>query len=80
MTRKKPATPPPLPPLPADSPRGACPVCGGSDYTWGFVNNRTRNFFFEGDSVLATITRGGQLMRARRCDRCGNVQWFVRPS
>jgi hypothetical protein len=55
-------------------------VCGGSDYTWGFVNNRTRNFFFEGDSVLATITRGGQLMRARRCDRCGNVQWFVRPS
>jgi hypothetical protein len=59
--------------------RNSCPLCGGDKFTWGMAMGHYP-FKFKPDSsgwVAKNTVFGGQIIRARRCDSCGNIQFFA---
>jgi hypothetical protein len=56
-----------------------CHVCGGDQFTWGCAQGHQRlRFKPDGAGWLARNTIfGGEKLRARRCNQCGNVQLFA---
>ena len=57
-----------------------CPICGTSAFSWGRVDAHWPiKFQPEDGGVLGQLAGlGGEKLSARRCDRCGNVQLFVK--
>ncbi len=57
--------------------RTSCPLCGGNTFTWGVARGRDW-FKFRADNVgFLARNFGGQTVKARKCDSCGNVQLFA---
>ena len=57
----------------------SCLLCGSDKFTWGVAQGH-HNLMFKPDdaSWLAKNTVfGGQAIKARRCDSCGNIQLFA---
>ena len=55
-----------------------CPICGHTDYSWGNAittnNAPDQSLFFR---PYGTTREDGDLpLYARKCDWCGNVQFF----
>jgi hypothetical protein len=60
--------------------RNSCPMCGSDRFTWGMATGQYPMKFNTDDaSWLAKAFFGGQKVKARRCDSCGNIQLFVAP-
>jgi predicted RNA-binding Zn-ribbon protein involved in translation (DUF1610 family) len=57
----------------------ACPFCGGKTFVSGLAHGHyPLKFVAEDANWLAKATIfGGEEIRARKCDICGNVQLFV---
>jgi hypothetical protein len=57
----------------------ACPLCGGGKFTWGVaVGKMPLRFKPDNSGWLSKMTVfGGQTVKARRCDACGNIQLFA---
>ena len=59
----------------------SCPLCGNSEFTWGRMRGHPvfpLKFMWDDAGVLKRCFAGGQTVKARRCDSCGNVQLFAR--
>jgi len=54
-----------------------CPVCGGREFTWGYLQGQGLNFKADDASLLAKLFGVGIRMRARVCRSCENLQLFV---
>ncbi len=58
----------------------SCPTCGGDSYSWGFVQGH-HNLKYKDDDVGflgKNSVFGGEPVKARKCNACGNIQLFVR--
>jgi len=57
----------------------SCPLCGGDRFTWGVAMGRSFLRFKPDNSgwLAKNTVFGGQKIRARRCDMCGNIQFFA---
>ncbi len=65
-----------LPPVDANA--LPCPACGGYDYTWGTMHDQNQFFFWaQNEEAHQQLWLFGQDVRARLCNRCGNLQWFL---
>ena len=58
-----------------------CHICGGNQFTWGEVNQNGhrggQRFFIGRPGRFLPFLNGGEVLTARKCDRCGNVQFFA---
>jgi len=57
-----------------------CPICNGHSYSWGFMRG-ARDLKYKDDNVGSwekTTVLGGEPVKARKCDICGNIQLFTR--
>jgi hypothetical protein len=63
--------------IPVDT---ACTICGDTSYSWGQLKEQSQVEFIRDDaSFLETFTAwGGEEVRARLCESCGNIQLFKR--
>jgi hypothetical protein len=64
------------------APCNPCPLCGSDRFTWGVaVGHYPFKFHPDNAGWLTKHTAifGGQEIKARRCDSCGNIQLFVAP-
>ena len=54
-----------------------CPICGDEDFVWGYTTGySTVGFrFVEYDNAKF---KHGKWIKARECNRCGNVQLFTK--
>ena len=48
-----------------------CPVCGGTSYSWGIFQGHFLTYKEQDGTALL-----GDKFSARRCNVCGNIQWF----
>lgn len=60
-----------------------CHICGGQDFTWGFVSGYGGNptYFLPREPGLRQIPanligQGSRRLKARECNNCNNVQLF----
>jgi hypothetical protein len=54
-----------------------CPVCGGTDFTWGKTYGYAgASFVFKSES--SRWYQSGKRTDARECNRCGNVLLFTK--
>ena len=54
-----------------------CPVCGGREFTWGYLQGQGLNFKPDDASLVSRLFGFGYRMRARVCRSCENLQLFV---
>jgi hypothetical protein len=57
----------------------SCPLCGSDKFTWG-VAQGPHNLMFKSDDaswIVRNTAFGGQQIKARQCDSCGNIQFFA---
>ena len=56
-----------------------CPLCGGDLFTWGVARGHIAPRFKPDKSgwLAKNTIFGGQKIRARRCEMCGNIQLFA---
>jgi hypothetical protein len=56
-----------------------CPLCGGDKFTWGVAMGHYHFKFKPDDAgwLKKNTIFGGQEIKARRCDSCGNIQLFA---
>jgi|688.fasta_scaffold672497_2 hypothetical protein len=56
-----------------------CLMCGNDRFTWGKAVGHYQQKFKSDDSgwITKNTVFGGQRIRARKCDACGNIQLFV---
>ena len=59
--------------------RNSCPLCGSDRFTWGVAKGHYPLKFKSDDagSLAKNTVFGGQEIKARRCDSCGNIQLFA---
>ena len=59
--------------------RNSCPLCGSDKFTWGVAIGHYPFRFKSDDAswIARHTTFGGQEIKARRCDSCGNIQLFA---
>jgi hypothetical protein len=65
--------------------RNTCHICGGTDFTWGYVNELSQTGLFYIESAeppqIPHFIREPEFavkpIRARCCVMCNNVQFFV---
>jgi hypothetical protein len=66
--------------------RNTCHICGGTDFTWGYVNELPQNglYFFESNQppkkphwLINLNETEPKAIRARCCVKCNNVQFFT---
>jgi hypothetical protein len=57
---------------------GNCPICGTSDYDWGYIRGHFELTYSDAPTpVLAqALGLGSHTVRARRCQGCWNLQLF----
>jgi len=57
-----------------------CPICGGSSYTWGYVESADELKYKDKDPGFwqKHTTFGGKPLKARKCDACQNLQLFIK--
>jgi hypothetical protein len=54
-----------------------CPICQGMTFKWGRINTSGASVFISNDSHgLSKILGVGEMLEARMCEGCGNVQLF----
>ena len=55
-----------------------CPICGGESYAWGFLQDDDKVKFkrLNAPWLERATVFGGSPVRARLCERCGNIQMF----
>ena len=55
-----------------------CFLCGKMNYTWGILQGRSRLMFgADSENWSARLFAPREIVRARHCDTCGNLQLFV---
>ena len=60
--------------------RTSCPLCGRYIFSWGVMRGHPvfpLKFMGDDAGVLTKLVSGGQGIKARRCDSCGNIQLFA---
>lgn len=59
-----------------DQATNPCPICSGSDFVWGRTSRHDAGWlgFKADDHPMLTP---GREVRARECNRCGNIQLFT---
>ena len=58
-----------------------CPICGKSDYEWGFAKAQYRlTYLTEGLGWLSEAFSSGENLTARSCQECGHVALFRKQS
>ena len=60
----------------ASTPRTSCPLCDSNRFTWG-VTCTLHPLVFKPDEARRLAKLGGQTLKARRCNSCGNIQLFA---
>jgi len=55
----------------------ACPICGGKEFVWGYMQGRGLDYWTDDASLLARIAPSGKRIRVRRCKSCENLQMFT---
>ena len=55
----------------------ACPICDGSDFSWGHLQGSGLTVIEDDSPLLAKILTMGLRVRARICKSCRNVQLFA---
>ena len=67
-----------LEPAPRNPRKIPCPICGGTDYSWGkfITSNGLPDQFLFFRPLGANYDDGDQSLFARKCEDCGNIQIF----
>ena len=56
-----------------------CPNCGANSYSWGAVRSKYGlRYIDENAGFWGKTAFGGTPMKVRKCDACGNLQFFNR--
>ena len=58
--------------------KNPCPICGKTDYSWGsaITSNDPPDHYLYFRPQGTTYEDGDLVLYARKCNRCGNVQFF----
>ena len=54
-----------------------CPICGGTEFEWGYMQGRGLDFRTTGVPLRDRVFPTGLRIRARRCKACENLQLFT---
>jgi len=61
----------------ADTRLTSCPICGGTEFSWGYMQGRGLDYWTDDTAWLARLLPSGNRIRVRFCKACENLQMFA---